>query len=221
MEDWAAVQRVYKQTGSKRETAKVLGIARNTVKKLLDMAQEPVYKRSIYPSKIDPFKEQIIEWRCAPYPCFFPHCVQHAAYHRGRDEGANAVVDGDKDSVGDLGQGGLDGMEAGHSAFNDSLGEGDRMLHAHLTPGEHMLGGKRHNNVCGWLSFKKSFNGALEDGDAAQIHELLGDVAAHAGAAAARYENRIYFPKTHKTWLTKLVVFLEKWLFLYEYTTLY
>ena len=37
MEDWAAVQRVYKQTGSKRETAKVLGIARNTVKKLLDM----------------------------------------------------------------------------------------------------------------------------------------------------------------------------------------
>ena len=67
MEDWAAVQRVYKQTGSKRETAKVLGIARNTVKKLLDMAQEPVYKRSIYPSKIDPFKEQIIEWRCAPY----------------------------------------------------------------------------------------------------------------------------------------------------------
>ena len=67
MEDWAAVQRVYKQTGSKRETAKVLGIARNTVKKLLDMAQEPVYQRSSYPSKIDPFKEQIIEWRCAPY----------------------------------------------------------------------------------------------------------------------------------------------------------
>ena len=67
MEDWAAVQRVYKQTGSKRETAKLLGIARNTVKRLLDMAQEPVYKRSIYPSKIDPFKEQIIEWRCAPY----------------------------------------------------------------------------------------------------------------------------------------------------------
>ncbi|MCR5746802.1 MAG: IS21 family transposase [Lachnospiraceae bacterium] len=67
MEDWAAVQRVYKQTGSKRKTAKVLGISRNTVKKLLDMVQEPVYQRSNYPSKIDPFKEQIIEWRCAPY----------------------------------------------------------------------------------------------------------------------------------------------------------
>ncbi len=67
MEDWAAVQRVYKQTGSKRKTAKVLGIARNTVRKLLDMAQEPVYQRSSYPSKTDPFKEQIIEWKCAPY----------------------------------------------------------------------------------------------------------------------------------------------------------
>ena len=67
MEDWAAVQRVYKQTGSKRETARLLGISRNTVKKLLDMKQEPSYQRSSYPSKIEQFKEQIIEWRCAPY----------------------------------------------------------------------------------------------------------------------------------------------------------
>ncbi len=67
MEDWAAVQRVYKQTGSKRETARLLGIARNTVKKLLEMDSEPVYQRKAYPSIIDPFKEQIIEWRCDPY----------------------------------------------------------------------------------------------------------------------------------------------------------
>lgn len=67
MEDWAAVQRVYKQTRSKRETARVLGIARNTVKKLLEMDHEPAYRRKVYPSKLDPFKEQIVEWRCAPY----------------------------------------------------------------------------------------------------------------------------------------------------------
>ncbi len=67
MEDWAAVQRVYKQTGSKRETARVLGISRNTVKKLLELKAEPKYKRQIYPSKLDPYKEQIIEWRCDPY----------------------------------------------------------------------------------------------------------------------------------------------------------
>jgi ATP-dependent Clp protease ATP-binding subunit ClpX len=35
LQDWAAVQRVYKQTHSKRKTAEILGISRNTVKKLL------------------------------------------------------------------------------------------------------------------------------------------------------------------------------------------
>lgn len=69
MEDWAAVQRVYKQTGSKRKTARILGLARNTVKRLLDMNEEPEYKRTIYKSKIDDYREQIIEWRCKPY-CF-------------------------------------------------------------------------------------------------------------------------------------------------------
>ena len=63
LEDWAAVHRVYKQTCSKRATAEILGIARNTVKRLLEMEAEPIYCRSYYPSKIDPYKEQIIEWR--------------------------------------------------------------------------------------------------------------------------------------------------------------
>ena len=67
MKDWAAVQQVYKQTHSKRATARILGIARNTVRALLEMDHKPVYKRSVYPSKIDPFKDQIIEWRCAPF----------------------------------------------------------------------------------------------------------------------------------------------------------
>ena len=67
LEDWAAVHRVYKQTKSKRSTARILGISRNTVKKLLLMKEKPQYNRNIYPSKIDPYKEQIIEWRCEPY----------------------------------------------------------------------------------------------------------------------------------------------------------
>ena len=33
LEDWVAVHKVYKQTGSKRATASILGIARNTVRK--------------------------------------------------------------------------------------------------------------------------------------------------------------------------------------------
>ncbi len=67
LQDWAAVQRVYKQTHSKHETSKILGISRNTVKKLLELKEEPAYKRTVYKSCLDGFKELIIEWRCEPY----------------------------------------------------------------------------------------------------------------------------------------------------------
>lgn len=66
LQDWAAVQRVYKQTGSKRETARILGISRNTVKKLLGLKKEPEYSRTDYKSCLDGYKELIIEWRCKP-----------------------------------------------------------------------------------------------------------------------------------------------------------
>lgn len=69
LKDWAAVNRVYKQTKSIRQTASILGISRNTVRKLLKMTEAPAYHRTVYHSKIDPFKEQIIVWRCEPY-CF-------------------------------------------------------------------------------------------------------------------------------------------------------
>ena len=67
LEDWAAVQKLYKQTRSKRATAKILGISRNTVKRLLAMTDPPVYHRTKYSSKLDDYKELIIEWRCEPY----------------------------------------------------------------------------------------------------------------------------------------------------------
>ena len=67
LQDWAAVQRVYKQTGSKRRTAEILGMARNTVKRLLKMTEAPAYHRNPGVTLIDPFRQQIIEWRCAPF----------------------------------------------------------------------------------------------------------------------------------------------------------
>ena len=67
LEDWAAVQKVYKSTKSKRATAELLGISRNTVRKLLDMDSPPTYRRSKYSSKLDPYKEQIYVWRYEPY----------------------------------------------------------------------------------------------------------------------------------------------------------
>ena len=53
LQDWAAVQRVYKQTRSKRATAKILGMSRNTVRSLLEEKETSVYKRPVYNSKID------------------------------------------------------------------------------------------------------------------------------------------------------------------------
>ena len=67
LQDWAAVQKVYKETNSKRQTAKLLRMSRNTVKKLLDLDEEPSYSRTIYRSCLDDYKELIIEWRCEPY----------------------------------------------------------------------------------------------------------------------------------------------------------
>ena len=67
LQDWAAVQRVYKQTHSKRKTAQILKMSRNTVKKLLELDEEPSYNRTVYKSCLDEYKELIIEWRCEPY----------------------------------------------------------------------------------------------------------------------------------------------------------
>lgn len=67
LQDWAAVQKVYKQTKSKRATAKILNISRNTVKRLLVLKEPPVYRRTSYSSKLDEYKEIVIEWRCEPY----------------------------------------------------------------------------------------------------------------------------------------------------------
>lgn len=69
LEDWATVHKVYKSTKSKRATAELLGISRNTVRKLLELSSPPTYQRSKYSSKLDAYKEQIYIWRCEPY-CF-------------------------------------------------------------------------------------------------------------------------------------------------------
>ncbi|WP_373265943.1 hypothetical protein [Hungatella hathewayi] len=56
LQDWATVQRVYKQTHSKHETAVILNISRNTVKKLLELKEEPIYHRTVYKSCLDEYK---------------------------------------------------------------------------------------------------------------------------------------------------------------------
>lgn len=46
LEDWAAVQKVYKSTKSKRATTELLGISRNMVRKLLELSSPPTYQRT-------------------------------------------------------------------------------------------------------------------------------------------------------------------------------
>lgn len=59
LEDWAAVHRVYERTKSKRKTAEILGISRNTVRHLLKLKEEPTYHRKLYKSKLDDYKDSI------------------------------------------------------------------------------------------------------------------------------------------------------------------
>lgn len=67
LNDWAAVHATYKRTKSKRETAKILQMSRNTVKRLLKLKENPKYHRSSTSTILDDFKEQIIVWRCEPF----------------------------------------------------------------------------------------------------------------------------------------------------------
>lgn len=66
LQDWAAVQRIYRDTKSIRKTAKILDMARNTVRRLLKMKTMPTYNRTIYTSCLDPYKERIIAWSSVP-----------------------------------------------------------------------------------------------------------------------------------------------------------
>ena len=56
LEDWAAVQKVYRQTKSKRATAKILHISRNTVKRLLDMTAAKSLRADI---RVEASKSQV------------------------------------------------------------------------------------------------------------------------------------------------------------------
>lgn len=67
LQQWAAVQELHRKGISIRGIARQLEMSRNTVRKLLKAKEEPHYRRSCYSSRLDPYKDQIREWRCRPY----------------------------------------------------------------------------------------------------------------------------------------------------------
>ena len=63
LQDWAAVQRLRSKGCSITDIARQLHMSRTTVYTLLNKKEEPVYVRHKYPSKVERYAEQIIEWR--------------------------------------------------------------------------------------------------------------------------------------------------------------
>lgn len=63
LQDWAAVQKLYKSTKNISYIAETLDMSRTTVYSLLTKSEEPVYQRSLYPCKVEPYKDKIIEWK--------------------------------------------------------------------------------------------------------------------------------------------------------------
>lgn len=66
LQQWAAVQELYKRKIPIQQIARQLKMSRNTVKKLIKLKAEPSYTRTSYPSKVDSYMNQIIQWRKEP-----------------------------------------------------------------------------------------------------------------------------------------------------------
>lgn len=64
--DWASVNRLYKKDPNISKIARDTGFSRNTIRKLINMKEEPKYERTTYATKVDPFKDQIKEWYLSP-----------------------------------------------------------------------------------------------------------------------------------------------------------
>lgn len=66
LQDWAAVHKLKRLGKNVTEIAKELKMSRTAIYKLLALREEPVYTRFDYPCKVEPYAEQIIEWRANP-----------------------------------------------------------------------------------------------------------------------------------------------------------
>lgn len=62
MQDWYAVKRMYDKGVSKKQIARELKMSKNTVKRLLSLESEPVYRRERSPTKVEDYKDVIRLW---------------------------------------------------------------------------------------------------------------------------------------------------------------
>ncbi len=61
VQDWAEVRRLFREGWSKTGIAEKLGMSRNTVARLVELEEPPVYRRPRRGSKLDPHKGAILK----------------------------------------------------------------------------------------------------------------------------------------------------------------
>lgn len=66
VQDWITVNRLFKQGVPIRQIARQLKMSRNTVKKLINLKEEPKYSRNHYETKVDKYKDDISMWYLDP-----------------------------------------------------------------------------------------------------------------------------------------------------------
>ncbi len=66
VQDWITVNRMYKKGIPIRQISRELKISRNTVKRLINLKEEPKYARSHYESKVYKYKDEINMWYLDP-----------------------------------------------------------------------------------------------------------------------------------------------------------
>lgn len=91
LQQWAAVQELYKRKVPILQIAKQLGMSRNTVKRLIRLKEEPKYTRSHYPSKVEPYMKQIIKWRVSPEYDFNGTRIYRELKHMGYQGSINPI----------------------------------------------------------------------------------------------------------------------------------
>jgi transposase len=105
LKEWAAVQELHKRKVPILRISKQLKISRNTVKRLIKLEEEPKYTRNHYPSKVNPYMDQIVLWRTSPKYSFNGTRIFRELKRRGYKGSINPIyralkrIDEDKSGI--------------------------------------------------------------------------------------------------------------------------
>ncbi len=92
LEEWVDVVSLHRQGMGIRTIARELGISRNAVRRALERGGPPCYRRDPRPSKLDPFKDYLIE-RLADFPDLPAVTLFEEIKERGYEGGISIVKD--------------------------------------------------------------------------------------------------------------------------------